>query len=107
MPKQATYRARLYFYESDDNSSLIYPLFPARFVEKKSALPAVYHVSMAFILPEYVLVIILIMSIFSNIRASRGVPDCIPNIRYPSEKYIHCLSPSVVHPTKVPLVKMT
>jgi len=32
-----------------------------------------------FILQEYVLVIILIMSILSNIRVCRGVPDCIPN----------------------------
>jgi len=38
-----------------------------------------YRVSTAFILREYVLVITLIMSILSNIRACRGVPDCIPN----------------------------
>jgi len=32
-----------------------------------------------FILQEYVLGIILLMSILPNIRASRGVPDYIPN----------------------------
>ena len=34
---------------------------------------------MAFILQEYVLVTILIMSILSNIWVSWGMPNCIPN----------------------------